>query len=85
MVDFSDKNWFIKIGEKFGLLFDEEWFEVFEFFNEKFWFLEEECCEFCLKYLGYVLVIFFFDKIIIYIKFLVIKSFEIVEKIIRFL
>lgn len=43
MVDLSDKNWFIKIGEKFGLLFDEEWFEVFEFFNEKFWFLEEEC------------------------------------------
>lgn len=43
MVDLSDKNWFIKIGEKFGLLFDEEWFEVFEFFNEKLWFLEEEC------------------------------------------
>lgn len=43
MVDLSDKNWFIKIGEKFGLLFDEEWFEVFEFFNEKFRFLEEEC------------------------------------------
>lgn len=54
---------------------------------KSFGFWRKNVCEFCLKYLGYVLVIFFFDKIIIYIKFLVglIKSFEIVEKIIRFL
>lgn len=43
MADLSDKNRPTKIGEKFGLLFDEEWSEAFESFNEKLRFPEEEC------------------------------------------
>lgn len=43
MADLSDKNRPTKIGEKFGLLFDEEWSEAFESFNEKLGYPEEEC------------------------------------------
>lgn len=43
MADLSDKNRPTKIGEKFGLLFDEEWSEAFESFSTKLKFTEEEC------------------------------------------
>lgn len=83
MADLSDKNRPTKIGEKFGLLFDEEWSEAFESFNEKLRFPEEECLRVLSKILRVRTSYLFSDKIITHIKSSVIKSLEIAEKITR--
>lgn len=31
IVDFSDRNWLMKFGEKFEQFYDNEWLEVFEY------------------------------------------------------